>query len=393
MASLGIRNQTCGDDISAILKGEAQSALHEHFGTRVEPSKSMGSKSSISTRCESQDQIPDCSSICDSEASSSAEFAEPGQSLIFLDWDDTLFPTLALKERAGLSGSVTRDGLRTEVDEEALRRDAELEDDLKQWQEALKFFLLTALDLSDRVVILTSSRSPWVKACITSFAPELTSLFSEAGGLRVAYAGEVRKARAAAARAARQRHSIGTQCRMCLQGLWKLIESMMGPEPEITDDDSQKLTEDKFAAMSSESESFYSQCTDQTLKNILSLGDMIYERDAALKLKEKTPASDSLKMKAFLLPGGSSLRELSLRLRCLGLVLPLLVQHDGHINLDLHTCKEPLKAMAEALTMPQLGSIDSLGCAWGRGDMQDKHVTDDALRKLSEMVHSATFQT
>ena len=103
----------------------------------------------------SRQQSP-CSVL--SVASSGRLFAEPQQTLLFLDWDDTMFPCTELFYKRGLP---KRSKDWTPPDPELLAA-------LEPWQRAVKEFLGRACAVSDRCVILTNSRKPWVWSSGTS---------------------------------------------------------------------------------------------------------------------------------------------------------------------------------------------------------------------------------
>jgi len=119
------------------------------------------------------------SSKSDSTAQSQARYAEPDQALLFLDWDDTLFPSTEVFDRWGVP---SKPELWADV-EFSPEQDAAL----AVWRSALYEHLCTAACLSERVVIVTNSRSPWVSDCAAHFAPNILPLLEK---MRVVYARE-----------------------------------------------------------------------------------------------------------------------------------------------------------------------------------------------------------
>ena len=101
----------------------------------------------------SRQQSP-CSVL--SVASSGRLFAEPQQTLLFLDWDDTVFPCTELFHKRGLP---KRSKDWTPLDPELLAA-------LEPWQRAVKEFIGRACAISDRCVIVTNSRKPWVAGSV-----------------------------------------------------------------------------------------------------------------------------------------------------------------------------------------------------------------------------------
>jgi len=289
-------------------------------------------------------------------ASSVHRYAEPGQTLIFFDWDDTLFPT-------------TEVFVRWQVPQRSNNLVAlpeELETALAAWREALHQYLLTACSLSDCCVIVTNSTSPWVQTCLERFAPNLKQLFDkESGGVRVVYANT------AAFKNAQRK-----------QG-WGLRRQR-----------SKEMTDAKLAAMRQVATRFYSSYPNQSWKNILSLGDMKYEHEAVQRLSfsRKCTANERLRTKAILLPGAPSLSELALRLQFSKLMLPAYVHFNGDFDLDLRSASDPLREIAKALGIPQLGDLPFPRHAWGRTPVPEDNVAAAALDELAVTVHGSLFQ-
>lgn len=283
-------------------------------------------------------------------ASSQQRFAEPGQTLIFFDWDDTLFPTSALFERWNLP---KRAGRWPRVLPPALERE------LQPWRDAVYQYLSVAAGLSDRCVIITNATSPWVESCISHFAPLLKPLLERSSALRVVYAGDVFRSRG------------------------DTLENI----------DAGALTKAKLAAMQQEAEAFYSRYPAQTWKNVLSLGDMRYEREAVHQLATQRLSShrERLRTKALLLPTKPSLSEITLRLRFSRLLLPAYIHFDGCFDLDLRSAADPLQEIANALGIPQLGALPFPRHAWGRTPVPDEELAAEALDEVAVTVHESVF--
>jgi len=248
------------------------------------------------------------------------DYAEASQTIIFLDWDDTLFPTFDLFNTRGLHLSLELGNLPEDLLEE-----------LATWREALRNFLHLALEVSDRCTIVTNAKCPWVTNCIDRLAPELKPLFDkETGRISVIYAAESLRTRRFPAGAA--------------QGLSQ--ESMV-----------QFLTTAKYDAMKDEAASFYSKYPGQLWKNIVSVGDSLYERNAVHELHGIAPAGETLRTKAVLVPSTPSLSQIILGLELARVMLPAWVYYDGDIDLDLQSCHSPLQANAESLALPQLSHV------------------------------------
>lgn len=287
----------------------------------------------------------------DSLATSSQHYAEPNQTLVFFDWDDTLFPYTELFER-------WRVPLRREA---SVGLPEELERGLLAWREALHQYLTVACALSESVSIVTNSRRPWVDACIDRFAPNLRPLFScGSGAPRVVYADEALGARSSSS-------------------------SLSSAKASGND----RRTAAKLAAMQREAASFYSRYPEQTWKNILSLGDMKYEHDAlhALGQTRTSISRERLRTKAILLPRAPTLSEMTLRLQFSRLMLPEYVRFNGDIDLDLTSDADPLQAIASALGIPRLGELPFPRHAWGRTPLPEGQEAASALEDVALTLH------
>lgn len=331
-----------------------------------------------------------------SEASSGCRYVEPSQTLIFLDWDDTLFPTTEIFDRYCVSRYASRQELTAlgPCGRSLLPREMQSTDDipgLEKWKEALEQCLRTACSLSDRCVIVTNSSPLWVEACIQRFVPEIAELFRSPHGPRVVYAEEALKE----ARAARRRR-LGACVSGCLSWLDHLFEDC-NPEDPTPEEHERELTEAKHAAMRQEAVAFYSRYPKQSWKNVVSIGDMPYEHNAMRSLCEGRAsdarrATERLRSKALLLPTGPTMSEITLRLQITRLLLPAYVRLDGDLDLDLREVQHPLQEIANALEIPQLAALPFDFDAWG-ADEEDDHAVEveEALAEVAVVVHDALF--
>mmetsp|Transcript_44663 Transcript_44663/g.83874 ORF Transcript_44663/g.83874 Transcript_44663/m.83874 type:complete len:330 (+) Transcript_44663:67-1056(+) len=248
------------------------------------------------------------------------------QTIIFFDWDDTLFPTTQLFDRWGLRASA--DYLC------ALSR--EEEQDLQEWRDALFDLLKKSCMLASKCIILTNSQRPWVQNCIDCFAPDLKQLFDEYEGLETVYAKEYAPGKLHSARS-----------------MAPVLRKVASEEEFVVE---QTFT--KYVAMKSKVKEFYSRYAGQTWKNVLSFGDMPYEYHAMQDVTFHRVAprwkQETVRTKCFMLPSGPSLSELALRLQFHEKVLVVYVHFDGDLRLDLTTEADPLDAIADAVGVPEL---------------------------------------
>mmetsp|Transcript_59558 Transcript_59558/g.103890 ORF Transcript_59558/g.103890 Transcript_59558/m.103890 type:complete len:333 (-) Transcript_59558:31-1029(-) len=263
-----------------------------------------------------------------SAAESVSNFADAPQTLIILDWDDTLFPTTELFDRWLLPSKPQQ-----WCD---LHLRSEQESALAPWREALSLYMRRICMLSTRVVIVTNSKPGWVENTVKKFAPDLQDLFAEPGGVRVVYASEAMRACV--------RLSAGS-----LGGTPVLLADQSPTQQEFDDN----LIRAKFHAMQREATEFYSQYPGQTWKNIICVGDAEYEHFAAqdLAFRRRGPDHEKLRLKCIITPEAPLLRDMIYRLSITTLLWPSYVAHDGDMDVDMNTPQQ-LGAVAQALGMP-----------------------------------------
>lgn len=308
-----------------------------------------------------------------SDASSGCLFAESTQTLLFLDWDDTLFPTSALFETWGLP----RDA---ESDTELPR---ELAEQLETWRGALQDFLLAACALSERCIILTNSKRPWVHTCVRRFVPEIQLLLEQDDSvdtdqeprLSVVYAREVLSSK-------KQRCQREASVRAVMH------------ETRSYDEVAEQLTKAKRIAMKQEAKDFYSKYPGQTWKNIISVGDMAYEHVALQEVtfRRVSPAREQLRTKALTVPTSPTMGEITARLKCARLLLQPFVTFDGDLSIKLDGQEDPLEVFGQALEMPEIRRLTPLGYAWGWGTVPSAEELTSALRDLARIVQQKAFQ-
>lgn len=296
-----------------------------------------------------------------SAASSGRLYAEPAQTLIFLDWDDTIFPCTEIFQKRHYSRK-TREWTQLPV---------ELEEDLSEWRDAAAEFLRAACGVSDRCVIVTNSKPPWVMACVEHFAPNLKPILQDRPqNLSIVYGSEFMKPKKNASDLCSEKaeNLIIKFLQSSLGGCFsdftaKVVESMQAmrrhaPRPPFD------LTEAKLKAMTSEAENFYSQYQGQTWKNIISLGDMAYEYEAVKTLTatrgvfaQLAAPRERLRTKSVVLLPSPSLHGLTLQLRIWSQVLPSIARFDGDVDIDVSQNFAPFQELARALQLPTLAKL------------------------------------
>eukprot|EP00931_Biecheleriopsis_adriatica_P111740 TRINITY_DN86196_c0_g1_i1.p1 TRINITY_DN86196_c0_g1~~TRINITY_DN86196_c0_g1_i1.p1 ORF type:complete len:403 (+),score=69.91 TRINITY_DN86196_c0_g1_i1:79-1287(+) len=308
-------------------------------------------------RRESSSSVP-ASPAYTSSKSSWRLFDEPNQTLIFFDWDDTLFPTSDLCDRLGLD---VEKGQLDGLSEQQLVL-------LENWRQALRQYLITAMTLGS-VVIITNSRRPWVETTIHHYAPNLKPLFVGPDSLKVVYAREVFKDRV-------QKRKVRA-------------DSPNPAKHQVTEDvpgNEGLLMKAKLEAMRQQAKLFYRGYPGQSWKNIISIGDMWYEHEAVeeLGITRRPTRRENLRIKSLLIPSYPCLSQLALRLNFSRLMLPVYVRFDGDIRIDLQNDDDPLRTISEALDMPALADTGFPLHAWGLGAAPaDEEVILEALGEVA----------
>lgn len=277
-------------------------------------------------------------------------FNHRSQSIIFFDWDETLYPTSEIFDRWGVN-------YRDEVHDLSPLQQKLLE----EWASALYDYLREACRLSAQVVIVTNSKTPWVRTsveCLAKFAPKLQELFASDDSCSCGVGGEIKVV-----------YAVDEMNKSMIAESFCCQPKKQACAPSV-DEEIERLTNAKYFVMDREVKAFYSQYARQTWKNILSLGDMHYEHDAIQEVTfiRRAPSnkSEHVRTKAIVLPTEPTLSEITLRLRFSKRMLPAYVAFDGDLDLDLRAARDPLLEIAKALGLPDLAEIQFSRHAWGR---------------------------
>jgi hypothetical protein len=225
-------------------------------------------------------------------------WTEPGETLLIIDWDDTLFS-------------------RTSFDEAKLRRFREDPEQLQEHYEVVIALLRNAAVLS-RVIIVTMATPQWIDDCIQYSMPGFKDVAAELG-INFVYArdGPMREAK--------------RQCRDPAQFL-------------------------KTAAMTRIIKEFY---RGRSWKNIMSIGDSHAERlalqDVALRhsQRDRNGAWKEFRYKTVRLLSDPTLEELTKQLRIVTNWLPTLLHHDDDLDLEF----DPVEMTLTGEGFPDAGGI------------------------------------
>jgi len=295
-----------------------------------------------------------------SVATSGGQYADATQTLVFLDWDDTIFPTTYVFGEWGVS---------TNMDHSVLP--AVLVEELDCWRGAVERYFKVVCSVTDRCMIVTNSNRPWVHSCVQRFAPNLEPMLDKEAGIHIVYAGKVKK-------------------RHWNTGLRPVIrESVSDLENEFDD----HLMRVKREAMQKAAREFYSRYPGQTWKNILSIGDMPYEHNAVQEMtfRRNSPSRERLRTKAITVPSNPSAGEVTFRLCVLLRLLPACVQFDGDLSLMLEAGQDHLKVVSQALDMPGVESVIFPDSAWGRSPDMASDLMNSRLDELEVKVQDHLY--
>lgn len=222
---------------------------------------------------------------CKSADSNCNEYHQPNQTIIIFDWDDTLCPSTTCMRHHGLS--VLGDPPEGEVARA-----------LEVLGEEVQRVLEQASQLADKVVIVTNAEEGWVDL----------------------------------------------SCKAWLPGLLPILETCEVASARSTWEPRGVLSPAGWKARTFEDviDKFYSRYSNQSWKNIISIGDAPHEREALSRVVRWAPISNGKKcrsksVKFVLRP---SIDQLTRELQMLRESLSVIVWHDD--DLDLHFSTESL---------------------------------------------------
>lgn len=220
---------------------------------------------------------------------SQSEFADPNQTIIIFDWDDTLCPSY---------------WIRTHPELEWFRKapnDPPIQNALRMLSDQVVLLLQLASRLG-KIVLVTNAMRPWVDTSIANFLPRLQAAMK---GIPTLYA---------------------------LEHLKKL-------EAEGFDAKSNSaLTEVKARAMKEVVTDFYSRYANQSWKNLITIGDGLFEHEAIRQVALERPHQDPVKkcrIKTVKLLEGPTIAGLIVEVSIVRSWLAKIVQLNGDLGIDL----------------------------------------------------------
>mmetsp|Transcript_103607 Transcript_103607/g.332056 ORF Transcript_103607/g.332056 Transcript_103607/m.332056 type:complete len:298 (-) Transcript_103607:186-1079(-) len=268
-------------------------------------------------------------------SASQGEFAEPDQTLIVFDWDDTLCPSCWIQD-AQLSF------FKAPPNEERYMGP------LKQLERVVEGLLVTSLKLG-HVVIVTNAQEPWVESSCKHFMPGLEPLLRR---IPIRYARAVHaKALAEAEAEAQAPVAVHPAVLEATEELQRQAAAAPGGGPGMYSasaaaaaaaaaDPSADLDAApqrwKELVFRRELESFYSRYEQQSWKNVISIGDSVFERDAARVVISARPTkSHRCRTKTAKMLDEPTIEELIRQVKVLHDGISLIVKYDGNLDIEI----------------------------------------------------------
>jgi hypothetical protein len=257
---------------------------------------------------------------------SQADYFKPEQTIILFDWDDTLCPSNWIRENRP-----TLSFFKPAPADEKFQRP------LKELQKLVEATLKLAMKMG-KVVIVTNAMEPWVETSCRNFLPQLHSLVMT---IPIIYARSIYDAFTCEQRAAGSSPSKG----LALPGMYSANgHNKLGTYNARLQTQADEMAPQKWKELAFEQEitGFYSRYNHQSWKNVISIGDSIFERDAVRRVVLNRPtAKKKCRTKTAKLLDEPEIDELIAQVRVVHDALGLMVQYDG--NLDIEIDEEDLK--------------------------------------------------
>jgi len=233
---------------------------------------------------------------------SQQQYSEPDQTVIIFDWDDTLCPSTCCRRHVRFDYKGKLLGKLSTENAEVL---AQLTEQVIP--------LLKAAQTLGQVFLVTNARRPWVDTSCKNFMPTV------------------------------QAHLKGIEIIYAMEFLAEDERADFAVNPGL-------LTESKARAMKAAISQHYSRYPNQSWKNIISVGDALYEHDAIRQVAKDRPSTRGLKpakkcrTKTVKLIEGPTLMGLNVQLNIIESWLEKIVQCDDDVDIDLAADEETVNA-------------------------------------------------
>jgi hypothetical protein len=264
---------------------------------------------------------------------SQAEYFKPEQTIILFDWDDTLCPSNWIREnRPALSF------FKPAPQEDKYQRP------LKELQVHVEATLKLAMKMG-KVIIVTNAMEPWVETSCRNFLPQLLPYVMQ---IPVIYARSIYDSNGLDLARSKGSSPKGSSASSAMPGMYtstgqnklQYMNARLQAQGAATDE----MAPQKWKELAFEMEitGFYSRYNHQSWKNVISIGDSIFERDAVRRVVLNRPmAKKKCRAKTAKLLDEPEIEELIAQVKVIHDALGLMVQYDG--NLDIEIDEDDLK--------------------------------------------------
>jgi len=260
---------------------------------------------------------------------SQADYIKPEQTIILFDWDDTLCPSNWIRENRPVLSFF-----------KPAPQDEKFQRPLRELTVAVEATLKLALKLG-KVVIVTNAMEPWVETSCRNFLPQLVPIVSQ---IPVLYARSIYDSHCVDNSRRLQQQQAQQQAAM--PGMYTATgQNKLGAiNARLAGQAMDELLPQRWKELAFQQEitGFYSRYNLQSWKNVISIGDSIFERDAVRRVvSTRQLQHKKCRTKTAKLLDEPEVDELIAQVRVIHDALGLMVQYDG--NLDIEIDEEDLK--------------------------------------------------
>jgi len=268
---------------------------------------------------------------------SQAEYFKPEQTIIIFDWDDTLCPSSWIRANKK-DLSFFKPAPNIPLYQKPLQA-------LAARSEAVLRF---AMKLGT-VVIVTNAMEPWVETSCRNFLPALLPLVQQ---LPVIYARSIYDTQAC-----EMPSNLPGQVQRAMPGMYAANGqnrlSHINQRMAAQQFDELAPQRWKEVAFHREISNFYSKYQHQSWKNVISIGDSIFERDALRKVVLQRPGQNKkCRTKTLKLFDDPDVEELIQQVGIVQEVLGMMVQHDEELDIEID--EEDLQAASTSLNQKMM---------------------------------------
>lgn len=270
---------------------------------------------------------PSVRQTIDSMAStgSQSEYFKPEQTIILFDWDDTLCPSYWIRgNRPALSF------FKPAPNEERFQRP------LRELQVHVEATLKLAMRMG-KVIIVTNAMEPWVETSCRNFLPSLMPIISQ---IPVIYARSIFDMHNMDPLRRQTANRFSTRSASALPGMFGPggLNKLASHKARLAQQQVDAMAPQKWKELVFDMEitDFYSRYSHQSWKNVISIGDAIFERDAVRRVVVNRPsAKKKCRTKTAKLLEEPEIEELISEVRVIHDTLGLMVQYDGNLDIEI----------------------------------------------------------